>query len=124
MMVWLAASFHPSLEILKIKKTVLKNVFSVIQPYIMPKSDFIFLAHAKSCSTAKVLAKVLVFQQLFNHKTDCTVRKPEKGCLKPTTQVITMLEALASRPAIQSIKTHYQVTELHALNARTKTATS
>lgn len=86
----------------------------------MPKSDFIFLAHTKSRSTAKVLAKVLVFQQLFNHKTDCTVRKLEKGCLKPTTQVITMLEALASRPAIKSIKTHYQVIELHALNARTK----
>jgi len=72
MMVWLAASFHPSLEILKIKNpVVLTNIFLVILLYIMPKSDFIFLAHTKSRSTAKVL----FFQQLFKYKTDCTVRK-------------------------------------------------
>lgn len=75
-------------------------MFSVILPYIMPKSDFIFLARTKSCSTAKVL----FFRQLFKYKTDRTVRKLQKGSLKPTTQVITTLEALASRPAIHPPK--------------------
>lgn len=56
MTVWPAASFHPSLEIFKIKflkKIDLEKIFFVVQLYIMPKSDFMFLAHTISHSTDK-----------------------------------------------------------------------
>lgn len=96
----------------------MKNTILVIQPYIIPRSDFIFLAHTKSHSTAKALAKILFFSSFSIIKL---MAEREKWRRRAESEAQKWLQCWRPWPLdLQSIPARtLQVTNSrHALNAR------
>lgn len=116
MMVWLAALFHPSLEIAKKKKhSSFKNILSVMLPCMAPKSEFICLAHTKSHSTAEVL----FFSSCSDGKLFWTIQKCRREAQGPP-HTWWQQWNLGPYSCNLSLKPCHQVTKLCTLNAARK----